>query len=49
MKKISTILEAIGAGLITAGIAMISIPVAAIAAGVFLVLFGIAIERSNAS
>lgn len=49
MKKISTILEAIGAGLITAGIAMISIPLAAVTAGIFLIFFGIAIERSNAS
>lgn len=49
MKKISTILQAGGAGLIVAGIAAFSLPIAVIIAGIFLVIFGIAVERSDAS
>lgn len=46
--KLSNILQVAGALLITAGIAMFSIPVAVIVGGVFSLLFGVAMERNNA-
>ena len=46
--KLSNILQVAGAVLITAGIALFSVPVAVIAGGVFSLLFGIAMERINA-
>ena len=46
--KLSNILQVVGAVLITAGIALFSIPVAVITGGVFTLLFGVAMERINA-
>ena len=46
--KLSNILQVAGSVLITAGIALFSIPVAVIVGGVFSLLFGIAMERVNA-
>jgi hypothetical protein len=42
----STAVQVFGAVLIVAGIALLSIPVSVIVAGVATVLFGIALERS---
>jgi hypothetical protein len=42
----ATAIQAIGAALIVAGIALISIPAAVIVAGLAAVLFGIALERN---
>jgi len=42
----ATVIQIIGAALIVAGIAFISIPVSLIVAGVATVLFGIAMERN---
>lgn len=46
--KLANILQVAGALLITAGIALFSIPVAVIIGGIFTLLFGVAMERNNA-
>ena len=42
----ATVIQVIGAAVIVAGIAFLSIPVSLIVAGVATVLFGIAMERN---
>lgn len=44
----STILQAVGATVITIGVSLIFLPAGLIAGGIFTVLFGLALERTNA-
>jgi hypothetical protein len=44
----STILQAVGATVITIGVAIVFVPAGLIVGGTFLVLFGLALERTNA-
>jgi hypothetical protein len=50
MKKlvIATTLQIVGASLGAVGLGMVWLPLGIISAGVFLVLFGLALERDNA-
>ena len=45
---IIVVMEVAGAALVTAGIGLVSLPAAIVAAGVFLLVFAFAIERSRA-
>jgi len=47
-RLVATILQILGAGLVSAGAAMVFLPAGFIVAGVFAVLFGLSLERADA-